>query len=145
VNEEELVQQTKDEEHLRLLSIGYKVSAGVAALASLYGPMFALMGFFYPTSTQANVTTPTQPAFVDSLFVGIGLSILAVGLGIAALDWTVARRIKQRRSIGFCQVVAALTCLAIPFGTGLGVLTFIVLSRDSVRQLFEQAQAARLA
>jgi hypothetical protein len=145
VNEEELVQQVKDEEHLRLLSIGYRVSAVLAALFSLYGPMFALMGLVLPTSTQANVATPTQPAFVGLLFGGIGLGILAVGLGLAALEWTAARRLEQRRSIGFCQAVAALSCLAVPFGTVLGVLTFIVLGRPSVRHLFEPAQAAKLA
>jgi hypothetical protein len=145
VNEGELGQQVKDEEHLSLLSIGYKVWAGMAALFALFGLLFSQMWRVLPVSPLANGTMGTQPAAVGWLFGGIGLSILALGLGLAVLDWTAARRIKQRRSIGFCQVVAALSCLAIPFGTVLGVLTFIVLGRPSVRHLFEQAQAARLA
>jgi hypothetical protein len=35
-------------------------------------------------------------------------------------------------------IIAVLNCLQIPFGTALGVFTIIVLSRDSVRELYSR-------
>lgn len=154
MNEDELRQQVKDEEHLKLLALGYKVSAGAAAFFSLFGLIYVVMGLVFsqvPFATSTYVTssyagtTSTPPAFFGWFFGAMGLGILVVGLGLAALKWTTARRLEQRRSLGFCQFVAAISCLEIPYGTLLGVLTFNVLGRPSVRQLFEQGQAAGLA
>jgi hypothetical protein len=33
-------------------------------------------------------------------------------------------------------VVAAVSCLMVPFGTVLGIFTIVILSRDSVKRLF---------
>jgi hypothetical protein len=41
----------------------------------------------------------------------------------------------------FCLVMAGIACIFMPFGTALGVLTIIVLMRDSVRELFGVAVA----
>jgi hypothetical protein len=153
VNEDELRQHVKDEEHLSLLALGYKVSAGAAAFFSMFGLLYVVMGLIVsraplPSSafvTPSSVAVSGSSAFVGWFFGAMGFAILAVGLGFAALKWTVARRLEQRRSIGFCQVVAALSCLEIPYGTMLGVLTFMALARPSVRLLFEQAEATRSA
>ena len=37
------------------------------------------------------------------------------------------------------MVIAAINCLHIPIGTMLGIFTFIVLGRDSVRKLYDDA------
>jgi len=58
-------------------------------------------------------------------------------VGLAILKFTVARRLRQRRSWVFCIVVAALSCIGIPFGTALGVFTLLVLSRHSVKCMFD--------
>ncbi len=60
------------------------------------------------------------------LFAGLVLNVLS-GLFL----W-------QRRHRVYSIVTAGLDCLQIPFGTALGVFTLLVLSRDSVRQLYEQ-------
>jgi len=44
--------------------------------------------------------------------------------------------LRDRRHRTFSMAIAALDCLHIPFGTILGILTFIVLGRDSVRALY---------
>jgi hypothetical protein len=36
-----------------------------------------------------------------------------------------------------CMITAGLSCLEMPYGTALGVMTFVVLSRPSVRQEFD--------
>jgi hypothetical protein len=43
----------------------------------------------------------------------------------------------RRQHRTFSYVVAGIDCLQIPFGTALGVCTIIVLSRDSVAELYE--------
>ena len=48
-----------------------------------------------------------------------------------------AVRLGQRRSHTLCLVAAALSCVFMPFGTLLGVCTFVVLLRPSVAPLFK--------
>jgi hypothetical protein len=116
----------------------------MAAYLALSGLVITQVWRFMPVSPLADGTSGTQPPGSDVLFGVLGLSVAAVGLGLAALSWTAARRLRQQRSIGFCQVVAAISCMGFPLGTVLGVLTFVVLAKPSVRRMFEQAQAARL-
>ena len=42
----------------------------------------------------------------------------------------------RRQHRMFSMVVGGLNCLQIPFGTALGVFTILVLSRDSVQELY---------
>jgi hypothetical protein len=42
----------------------------------------------------------------------------------------------------FCLVVAGVSCLFMPFGTILGVLSLIVLNRPSVKLLFSAQEPA---
>jgi hypothetical protein len=46
------------------------------------------------------------------------------------------RLISLRRRRTFSLVVAGINCASFPFGTVLGVFTFIVLARPSVRALY---------
>ncbi len=55
---------------------------------------------------------------------------------MAALKFYTAVCLKQRKSRTFCLVVAAISCLEVPYGTILGVFTFLVLERPSVARLF---------
>lgn len=48
----------------------------------------------------------------------------------------------QKRNRLFSLIIGGLNCLQIPFGTALGVFTILVLSRDSVRQLYAGETAA---
>jgi hypothetical protein len=70
------------------------------------------------------------------IFGGIGLALFLVMSAIAVVKFLVARNIKRRKSRTFCLVVAGLSCLEFPYGTFLGVVTFIVLGRDSVVRRF---------
>jgi hypothetical protein len=57
---------------------------------------------------------------------------------MAVLDVMAARSLSTRQRRTFCMVIAALNCMNAPLGTLLGVFTFIVLGRDSVRLEFEK-------
>jgi len=142
---DETIRQTIiDEEHLKLLSIGYMVSAGIAALFSLVGLLYVLMGVmmgitFKEAAKKAN--QPAPPVFIGWVFGVIGLAIFLFLIVMAILKLRTAQCIKRRRSRAFCMVVAAISCLEIPYGTLLGVFTFLVLGRNSIRDLFEPQAA----
>lgn len=138
VNEDELRQQIRDEEQLKLLSLGYRVSAAIVGFYALFGLLYVFIGLLFvlaPMDFSASGGEPA-PALMGWLFGGMGLAFLVAGLTLAALKWVAANRIRDRRSLAFCQVIAAVSCVEIPYGTLLGVLTFVVASRPSIRQQF---------
>lgn len=133
-----------DNEHLKLLSLGYMISAGVSAFFGLFGLMYMGMGAFmgamisHMPDTSANGGPP--PAFVGWIFGGIGFLFFAFSALLVALKLRVAFCIKNRKARTFCMIVAALCCLGIPYGTALGALTFIALGRDSIEKQFDRVQ-----
>ena len=130
-----------DQEHLKLLALGYKISAAITALFSLMGLLYGAFGLFVfamiahaPKSSSAADQPP--PAFVGWIFGTVGLAIFLAMIAVAALKLRTARCIEQQRSRVFCMVIAALSCLEFPYGTVLGIFTFIVLGRESVLRTF---------
>jgi hypothetical protein len=131
-----------DEEHLKLLSLGYMISAATTAFISIFGLMYAVMGIVmseFISHQQGEGATPNQapPAFVGWFLTGIGTGVFLVMVIFAAAKLRTAFCIKRRTSRTFCMVVAGFSCLGIPYGTALGVLSFVVLGRDSVARLFK--------
>ena len=146
-------QAVLDDEHLRLLTIGYYVSAAVTAFFSMIGLVYAAIGFFVGTAAShaarnVNVEDSAQavdnagPAFVGVLFGVIGLAIFFLALAFAGAKVYAALCLKRRRGRTFCLVVAALSCLEMPWGTLLGVFTIIVLERPTVSRQFLPINAA---
>jgi hypothetical protein len=134
-----------DEEHLKLLSVGYMVAAAITAVFSLIGLLYMGMGIFVSrvatravdTDTAEQVRRQVPPAFMGWIFGAIGLFMFLFMAGMAAAKFRTAVCLKQRKSRTFCMVVAAISCLEFPYGTVLGVLTFIALGRDSVVRMFD--------
>ncbi|MFW5858040.1 MAG: hypothetical protein ACOCX4_09190 [Planctomycetota bacterium] len=133
---------SQDEEHLRLLEIFHYVMGGLAGLFALFPIIHLVVGFGIIVSANASEDGSGPPAFFGWFFVGIALLFICIGLAMAGAIVTTGRYLAQRRRHLFCLVVAGLECAAFPFGTVLGVFTIIVLSRDSVKQLFAEAETA---
>lgn len=135
-----------DGEHLRLLSIGYYISSGVCAFASLFGLLYAAMGAVILALSSRMPAAPGNqepPAIVGWIFGCLGLALFAILMTLAFLKFRTARCLRKRRSRLFCMIVGGVSCLEIPYGTALGAATLIVLGRDSVKQLFEGCQDPR--
>jgi hypothetical protein len=49
------------------------------------------------------------------------------------------RYLRLRRKRMFSFVMACILCMFMPFGTVLGIITIVMLSRDSVRRLYGDA------
>jgi hypothetical protein len=135
------IQAALDQDHLNLLSIGFMISGGTSAFFSLFGLLYGVLGLVLvvasegATATRANNAPPVVVAWIFGLF---GLAIFLLMIILAALKFRVAWCLKHRRSRTFCMVMAGVSCLGIPYGTVLGVFGFIVLGRDSIRDLFER-------
>jgi hypothetical protein len=128
-----------DEEHLKLLSLGYTVSAVMSLLFSFFGLLYAGMGAMLsamPSNAPGSSGDP-PPAFVGMIFGTIGVVMFVMLLSLAIAKFRVASQLKKRQSRTFCYVVAAITCLGMPWGTFLGVLTIMTLGRDSVSRQFD--------
>jgi len=131
-----------DEEHLKLLSLGYVVAAGVSAFFSLFGLLYVFMGILmsrvlsHLPQTSVNPAHAPPPAFVGWIFTFIGLAFFLTAIALAAARFRAAWCIKHRKWRVFCMVIAGIGCLEFPYGTALGIFSFIVLGRDSVVQLF---------
>lgn len=131
-------QRILDEEHLRLLRIGYVTMGGVAAFTGLFGLFYVFMGALMAAAMRAAPRGHGEPPpeLIASFFAGFGVLFLVLAGSYAALAFASARALRLRRSRTLCLVTAGLSCLHVPFGTLLGVFTFQVLGRPSVLSLF---------
>jgi hypothetical protein len=128
----------RDQEHLRLLKLGYYITAaGIAGLALLFSLLWIGMGALLASGAfPAKEGSSDNPQLAGLFFLGIGVAFLKLGLAMAFLTYFAGRSLADRRRWMFCMVVAALCCLQIPWGSVLGACTIIVLSRPSVKALF---------
>jgi hypothetical protein len=125
-----------DDEQLRLLSIGYIVSGVLSVFMSLFGLLYAGMGAMIAAMPESSASSPGEAEMMGTLFGTIGVVMFVLLLALAIAKFRVASQLKKRRSKTLCMVVAAVTCIGIPWGTLLGVSTFIVLGRGSVERQF---------
>ncbi len=132
---------SQETEHLRLLSVFHYVVAGLAFLFSLFPVIHLILGITLVAGVFGDGQGEQPPEFVGWLFIGIALFAILMGLSFATGVLMAGRFLAQRRHYTFCLVVAALSCMFMPFGTVLGVFTIIVLVRDPVKRLFEGTAA----
>jgi hypothetical protein len=85
------------------------------------------------------------PRFVGLLLVLFGSVFILVGWIIATLMIVLGVKLRRRTSRTFCFVVAGIECISMPFGTILGVLTIVLLMKDSVKALFEADESLQPA
>lgn len=139
--EQSQVQAIVDNEHLRLVRIGYLVSAGLAAVFSCFGILYALMGLMVGSLARApsKDAPPIEIAWFFALF---GFLFVAVGLGLAVARAYAAKCVRERRARVYCIVIAVVSCLEFPYGTAFAVLTLMVLTRPSVEAMFRGSGTA---
>jgi len=127
----------QDEQHLKLLSIFHYVLAGIAALIALFPVIHLVLGIMMVTIPGHHGPGTPEPEFVGWIFIGFAILFILFGLTFSGFVFVTGRFLSRRRHHTFCLVMAGVECLLIPYGTILGVLTIIVLMRDSVKALFK--------
>jgi hypothetical protein len=145
---QQLIQKEKDREHLNLLSIFYFITTGLYFLGSLF--LFLYFSFINSfiiehdhihqmskaifTGYSNSNKLPMEFYNIFALifyFIG-GLMILN-----AILNLLTGIYLRQRKHRIFCIIIGALNCLHVPVGTALGAFTIVILSRDSVKNIFD--------
>src|ERR1700722_4551775 len=117
----------RDAEHLKLLSIFFYIKGAVAALFSCIFIIYIVMGGIFTMIPTPHNGNNAPPAAVGLLFVGVGSVLLLAGWTIAAVTIYAGRCLACREHRFFCMVVAGVNCIFIPYGTILGIFTFMVL------------------
>lgn len=131
-----------DTEHLRLLAIFHYVVGGLAVLFSFLPLFYTGMGVLFIYAARHDHAHPkaqAPPEVLGWIFVIFGCIFFLVALAVAVCIVLAGRDLARRRRYWFAFVVACLECMFMPFGTILGVFTLIVLSRETVKQMFLSA------
>lgn len=131
-------QRKVDSDHLRLLAIFHFVFAGLSLLGLLFlGLHYAIMhAFLDDPSLWKGAKDGPPPAQVFAIFRWFYLFMGVVFVIGALLNLLSGLYLRRRRARLYSLIVAGLDCVQFPFGTVLGVFTFIVLLRESVVELY---------
>jgi hypothetical protein len=131
-----------DVQHLRYLSIGHYICAAITALFACFPLIHFSIGLVLllkPPEPQSGEQFPAQ--LFGLMFALIGGAAVLCGWAFAALIFVAGRSLAARKRHTFCIVIAALNCAFFPFGTALGVFTILVLTRPTVKAMFQQQTA----
>lgn len=139
--------EADDSQHLRLLAIFHYVVGGLTGLFACFPLLHVAIGLAMIYAPHAFNTKPGDepPAFVGWIFAGFGGALVLAGWAVAVCILFAGRFIAKRRRYWFVFVLACIQCAIFPFGTVLGVFTIVVLSRPSVKSLFQVIPASAAA
>jgi hypothetical protein len=129
---------------LKLLSIGYFIQGGIVIGSGILAFAYVgLVGFLLAASQSGARSNPRNqmPPEVLHVFgaIAIAIAIVTAAAGIGMICSGVALRDRRNRTL--VLAMAALNCLAMPYGTVLGIFTFLVLQRPAAREMFDLAEA----
>ncbi|HWB60657.1 MAG TPA: hypothetical protein VG733_14275 [Chthoniobacteraceae bacterium] len=139
---------TKDAEHVKLISIFHFVLAGLMLLGlltmilqiSMMHDMFENPAFWQQNPAFQHQPPPPPKEFF--VFFKLMMAVMGTLNVIAgALNVISGFCIRKRKGRMFTFIVAGIDCLLLPFGTVLGIFTFVVLTRPSVRAMYEESPA----
>jgi hypothetical protein len=134
-----------DEEHLRLLSLFHYIKGGLTIAMALLGmAYFLFIGFMF---RMGNISRYQAADFTDefsinffSWFMLIGGIIMLLVLIFGILQLVSAYYIRRKQYRLFSFILGILQCIEIPYGTVLGVVTIIVLTRGSVMEKYRNTE-----
>ncbi|HXO22811.1 MAG TPA: hypothetical protein VOA87_23075 [Thermoanaerobaculia bacterium] len=132
----------EDLEHLRLVSVFHYVVAGVAFVFSCFPLVYLFIGLSLIFGWMGSLKDPASQAFTGWFFVLFACFFMALGLTFASCLLLAGRNIARRVHYTYCLVMAGVACVFMPFGTALGVFTFLVLLKPSVKALFASPASA---
>ena len=146
-------------ERLRLLAIGFYVKGAVGALfiSFLLLHFFIFLGMSFipesswqpktPAAVESVSVSPSPapsprpvnqgpPVIIFRIFAGIIGAIVLLGWTFGGLTAYAGRCVQKRERRMFIFIMAGLNCALLPWGTLLGVATFMVLQTPAARREF---------
>jgi hypothetical protein len=146
----ELKNDIIDEEHLRLLSLFHFIKGGITVAFSLLGLLYFLfLGFIMKMGSRLHLPSNSYNEefpieFMSYIFLIAGIIVMLVLLcGILQLVSGYYLKRKEYRLFSF--IIGIIEILEVPYGTILGLMTLIVLSKDSVKRKYEKTHPGRAA
>jgi len=128
----------QDQEHLNLLSLFHYIVGGLGFLFSLFPIIHVIIGYvaIFSPSSFGSKGENAPPEFFGWIFLIFGLVFIFTGFICSACIVLSGIYIKHRKKYWFSFVVACIQCVFFPFGTALGIFSIVVLSRNSVKNLY---------
>ena len=125
---------TVDDGHLKTIETCHYVWGGLSILFSSLFIFHIVVGLMMINGSLPFPTNPggPPPKTFGYLFAIMGSVAVCFGWSLGILTILSGRAIARRRWRVFSLVMAGVNCISFPFGTLLGVFTFIVLLRTSV-------------
>lgn len=139
-----------DERYLNLLSIFHFIVAGIAGLFACIPLLHLAYGFTVvnemplfqsPDMVSKDMFSPSS--LLPLLFILLPAAFIALGWTFAIALGLNGYFIRKRQWHTYCLVISSIETIFTPFGTVLGVLTIILLTRPSVKALFASGEISR--
>jgi heme/copper-type cytochrome/quinol oxidase subunit 3 len=132
------METNQDQDHLKLLSIFHFIVGGICVFFACFPLIHFGVGIVMMSGSFDGDNGNQAPVWAGLLFAAIGGAFFLSGQALAWLTIYSGFKIKKREKYMLSFVVACVMCIFVPFGTALGIFTIIVLSRESVKQLYEK-------
>ncbi|MBL7214133.1 MAG: hypothetical protein ISS71_00480 [Phycisphaerae bacterium] len=124
---------------LDLLSIFHYVLAALMYLKGAIAFIFMGIGSIAVTGVLADQPDDMAPALI-----ALGLIFFLAPMAFLAVSWIAGtlvlfagRRIAKRTHLIYCQIIAGLECICFPFGTILGIITLMNLTKPEAKESFQ--------
>ena len=143
--------QRQDADQLRILAIAFRIVGALCAICVNFAWIHVFIGIaaiMHPEMTSASVNGPNRtttgsmpvgPAAgtaFGGMFIVAGLTIILFGFVLGIFGFRAAKAMDERRNWNLCFGTSIAFMVVQPIGLVLGILSLIVLSRPSVKQLF---------
>ena len=122
--------------NLGTLSILHYVYGGFTCLMGGVMLIFIFLGTLL-NSDLVQSESDAPPAVVGQIFQTLGWVLFAIIEVLGILIMLSGRWIAQRRNRTGSMIMAGFCCLSFPFGTALGIFSFVVLTNPEVQQEYE--------
>jgi hypothetical protein len=133
----------KDKYHLNLLSIFYFIIAGLRAFGAFISLIYLPIGIFILSSGDVNRNG--LPPWAGYIFIGLTACMAPFNALVAYLLFHTGRSLRQQKRWKFIFVVAIIDCITGgAVGIVLGIFTIVVLTRESVKELFKRNEGQYL-
>lgn len=135
----------QDEEHLKLLSLFFRIYGGLCLLGTCCFSIYVLIGLTAFTNPSAFKSSRggNDAALMGPLFSAIGGIGMLIAAAMGIMFFVSANWIQKRTNWAGIFAMAIVACLNAPVGTALGVFCLVVLNRESIKSLFGQPTGLR--
>jgi len=127
----------KSVENLRILGAFYYVVAVLASFIALIPIIHLTIGTILFSVSLFNVKEMFPLTFVGGVFIAVAGIFILLGASMATALCFAGSFLRKAKHYHYCLVMGGVACILFPWGTILGVFTFINLSKPEVKALFE--------